>query len=215
MKTKGSLTTDQRRQYVMFWRDEGLSFGKIAQKAIEEFGAENLPKGYNKRLCYLDMFRELNKKSAAKLKVDTRRKLILDYTMAGFTCRQIATKLKDELGEQELPKNYSERDALHDLKRHLKKIERENKEELIISKCINRTRLQQLLNAMWEKAIQGDIQAIEQSRKIIRELSDLDSSYKVIPATVSASNGAPYTLAEIAMQAAKLESEGDANGNKN
>ena len=171
---KSKLTTEQRRAFVMSMRDAGLSYEDIAAEAIKKFGKANLPRGYNKRLAHLDVSRELDSKTPDKLKTEMRRNRILQYRMAGMTFQQIVAKLEAEVGKNELPEGYSERDACRDLKRYLQKLDMQNKKEMEKSRSLNRERLHFLLNLLWEKAAKGEYQAIDRTLKIIDALAKFD-----------------------------------------
>ena len=173
MKKMGKPTTEKRRAFVMSLRDSGLSYEQIAAEAVKKFGAENLPKGYNKRLVCLDVKRELDSNSSKKLNISLRYRKILDYRLAGLSFQQILQKLKQEFGENNLPQRYSERHVCRDLKRYLKKINTQDKQDLIEAKDLYQQRLNFLLNTLWPKACDGDYGAIDRTLRIIDALSRL------------------------------------------
>jgi hypothetical protein len=205
-------TTEQRRSFVMSLRDSGLSYEDIAAEAIKKFGKANLPKGYGKRLACLDEKRELNKKPRSTLKADFRRKMILEYRMAGLTFQQIVAKLEAELGKPELPANYSERDACRDLKRYLEKMDTKDRQEMIKSRSLNRERLNFLLTIVWEKAAQGDYPAIDRTLKIIESLAKLDGIDSIPRSAASADDLLVNSFAEISEHFSKLNGKGNGNG---
>jgi len=212
---KNKTTTDQRRAFVMSMRDAGLSYEEIAVEAIKKFGKENLPKRYNKRLACLDIKRELNTKSSKKLNIAQRNNKILKYRMSGMSYQQIFNKLVDEFGEQNLPQGYCERHVCRDLKRYLKKIEAENKQELIETKNLYRERLNFLLNILWEKASQGDFQSIDRVLKITEALSKLDGMDCVTRSMTSPPEQKLNSFADISEHFSKLNGKGNTNGNNN
>ncbi|MCI0494678.1 hypothetical protein L0Z72_06690 [candidate division KSB1 bacterium] len=205
-------TTEQRRSFVMSLRDSGLSYEDITAEAIKKFGKANLPKGYGKRLACLDEKRELNKKPRSTLKADFRRKMILEYRMAGLTFQQIVAKLEAELGKPELPANYSERDACRDLKRYLEKMDTKDRQEMIKSRSLNRERLNFLLTIVWEKAAQGDYPAIDRTLKIIESLAKLDGIDSIPRSAASADDLLVNSFAEISEHFSKLNGKGNGNG---
>ena len=208
-------TTSQRRSFVISLRDAGLSYEQIAEQAIEQFGSQNLPKGYDKRSAWLDEKRELKKTTRNRLKMDIRRKMILEYRMAGMSLQQILQKLIAELGTQNLPRGYCEKHIGRDLNRYLSKIEMENRQELIESKNLHRERLNCLLNIVWEKATQGDLQAIDRVLIITKLLSKLDGIVNVTPPTVSPTEKNFTSLAEIGEYIFNLNGKANGNGNNN
>ncbi|MCU0645819.1 MAG: hypothetical protein MUC94_16360 [bacterium] len=197
MKKKGKPTTAQRREYVMSQRDAGLSYEQIAADTIKKFGKANLPKGYDKRLANLDVQRELSKNSRKTLETDIRRNRILHYRMAGMTFQQIVEKLEAEFGKQGLPANYNERLVCRDLSRYLEKIEKEHKQEISKNRSVNRERLHFLLNRLWEKAAEGDYQAIDRSLKIIDAIAKLDAMDGALASSASASDKIGNSFAEL------------------
>jgi hypothetical protein len=56
--------TQKRRSFVLELRKKGCTYRTIAQKTIEEFGIENLPKGWDERYAWTDTHRELEKLKA-------------------------------------------------------------------------------------------------------------------------------------------------------
>jgi hypothetical protein len=210
---KGKPTTDQRRAFVLSLRDAGLSYEEIAAEAIKKFGKQNLPSWYNKRLACLDLQRELDTKSSKKLNLVQRNNKIFKYRMAGMSYQQILHKLIDEFGKQNLPQGYCERHICRDLKRYLKKIEAENRQELIETKNLYRERLNFLLNILWEKASQGDFQAIDRVLIITKTLSKLDGMEQVTPAVASPTDVTFSSFADIGEHLIKLNVKGNGNGN--
>lgn len=197
MVRKKKPTTEQRRAFVMSLRDSGLSYEQIAAEAIKKFGVENLPKGYTRRLAHLDVTRELKKKPRSKLQTDTRRKKIFEYRMAGMSYCQIVARLREELGNHEIPAAYTERHACRDLKRYLEKIDRENKQEINTSRSLHRERLNFLLNLVWEKAAQGDYHAIDRTLKISEALAKLDEIEGATRSGASADGNTGNSFAEL------------------
>jgi hypothetical protein len=173
MKKKAKPTTEQRRAFVTSLRDAGLSQEKIAEEAINKFGPENLPKGYGKRLVSLDIGRALNSNASKKLNIALRYEKILEHRLAGLTFQQILQKLKEEFGEANLPHDYTERQVCRDLKRYLDKMNEDHQQELLDAKDLYRQRLNFLLNKLWEKAAEGDYQAIDRILRIMETLSRL------------------------------------------
>lgn len=208
-------TTSQRRAFVISLRETGLSYDQIAEQAIKQFGIQNLPKGYDKRQTWLDEKRELNKTTRNRLKTDIRRKRILEYRMAGMGFGQILQNLNAELGEKNLPRGYCERHVCRDLKRYLKKIDTENKQELRETKNLYRERLNCLLNIVWEKASRGDLQAIDRVLIITKLLSKLDGIVNVTPPIATPAEKNFTSLAEIGEYIFNLNGKAHGNGNNN
>jgi hypothetical protein len=194
--SKGKPTTEQRRAFVISMKDAGLTFEQIADEAIKKFGKHNLPKGYNKRLACLDVKRQLKKNPPPKLKSELRKNKIFQYRMAGMSYHQIFEQLRQELGKDGLPARYSERHACRDLTRYLQKLSAENKQALIETRNLHRERLNFLLNTLWEKASQGDLQSIDRVLIITKILSKLDDMDNVAPSTASPGEKTCTTFAE-------------------
>jgi hypothetical protein len=209
----GKPTTQQRRAFVMSLRDSGLSYEQIAAEAIKQFGKENLPKGYCKRLAQLDVSREPNKKIPDKLKTEIRRNKILQYRLGGMSYQQILQKLQAELGAKNLPHGYCERHVCLDLKRYLNKIETQNRQQRIETKILCRERLDSLLNVLWEKALQGDLQAIDRALEINKDLLKLDCTDNISRSIAAPPERNLNSFADISEHFSKLNRKGNSNGN--
>jgi hypothetical protein len=59
-QTSDLLATAERRAFVLRARKAGATYAEIAAAAIEKFGVEQLPRGYDKRYAYKDVKRELD-----------------------------------------------------------------------------------------------------------------------------------------------------------
>lgn len=55
------LETAKRRAFVLNLRRSGATYAAIAQAALKEFGADQLPNGWDQRYAYKDVKRELEK----------------------------------------------------------------------------------------------------------------------------------------------------------
>jgi len=55
------INTAERRAFVLDKRKSGMNYRDIAQAAIDEFGADNLPAGFDERYAYKDVKRELDR----------------------------------------------------------------------------------------------------------------------------------------------------------
>jgi len=53
------IETAERRAFVLNLRKRGVNYRQIAQLAIQQFGAERLPAGWDERYAYKDVKREL------------------------------------------------------------------------------------------------------------------------------------------------------------
>jgi hypothetical protein len=206
------ITTDQRRAFVMTMRDAGFSFDQIAAEAIKKFGKANLPKGYNKRLACLDLKRELEKHSPAKLKSALIRNQIFQYRMAGLSFQQILEKLRTDFGN-DLPAGYSERQVCRDLKRYLKQIDTQNNDLILESRNLYRERLNFLLNTLWDKASQGDLQAIDRTLKILEAISKLDSITNITPSPTSLTETTFNSFANLSEHFLTCNPKGSSNEN--
>ena len=60
------INTAERRVFVLELRKAGLDYRTIAQKTIEKFGVESLPKGYSEREAHRDVMRELERINAER-----------------------------------------------------------------------------------------------------------------------------------------------------
>ena len=55
------LETQERRFFVLEARKAGLTYRQIVEQAIDRFGLETLPQGWDERYAYKDVARELEK----------------------------------------------------------------------------------------------------------------------------------------------------------
>ena len=55
------LKATERRAFVFELRKQGLSYRAIAERALWEYGPDDLPKGYDSRIAWLDVNYELKK----------------------------------------------------------------------------------------------------------------------------------------------------------
>lgn len=55
------LITAERRSFVLNLRKAGVTYMEIARLAIQEFGSDSLPKGWDERYAYKDVKRELER----------------------------------------------------------------------------------------------------------------------------------------------------------
>jgi len=56
-----NIDTAERRAFLLKWRRLGLSYSQLADKAIEQFGADALPQGFDRVYAHKDVTRELEK----------------------------------------------------------------------------------------------------------------------------------------------------------
>jgi hypothetical protein len=55
------IDTAIRRSFVLGLRRAGMTYARIAELAVENFGSDNLPSGWDERYAYKDVMRELEK----------------------------------------------------------------------------------------------------------------------------------------------------------
>lgn len=79
------LDTATRRAYVIKLRRTGMTYEEIANSAIEKFGSERLPNGYDERYAWKDIKRELERtRNEMAEDVEAVRQLELDRLDALF-----------------------------------------------------------------------------------------------------------------------------------
>lgn len=57
----GTLSTAERRAFVLTLRKTGATYRKIAAAAVQRYGGESLPDGWDERYAYKDTMRELER----------------------------------------------------------------------------------------------------------------------------------------------------------
>ena len=86
---------------------------------------------------------------------------------------------------------------------------------MIETKNLYRERLNFLLTILWEKASQGDFQAIDRVLIISKSLSKLDGMDQVTPSTASPPDVTFNSFADIGEHLNRLNTKGNGNENTN
>ena len=107
-----------------------------------------------------------SKTTRRKLKAAERRLMVMTLRKAGSTYRQIVDEVKNQIPEEELPKDYDERQAYRDVARELEKLQMEIGESAEEIRTIEAERLRSLWAAHYEKASNGDRQESDICLKI-------------------------------------------------
>ncbi len=102
-------------------------------------------------------------------KIDTkrRRKLVLELRKEGLLYREIAGRIKEQFGPDELPKGYDASYVGQDLRRALKQVESDLETEAKDMLRMELRRLNKLQRAMWHKAMNGDESAVDRVLKVM------------------------------------------------
>ena len=110
--------------------------------------------------------------------IDTaeRRAFVLDLRKTGATYRQIAKVAVEKFGLDKLPKHWDERSAWKDVKRELEKLYREMAVDAEDIRQLQIERLNRLLLAVWERALQGDLGAVDRALKLVAQLCQLQGA---------------------------------------
>jgi hypothetical protein len=167
MKTQKSLSPAQRREYVRNLREAGLSFEKIAQQARAEFGPENLPQGYGKRMVHQYLQRALNPGAPVRLYARERQSLIWEFRVNGLPYSEILTRLIEKMGPDRLPANYNVHQISRDFNRELRRRDQPRQQQPEAMQALNQSRLEQLLQTFMPLARAGDLKAAALVLKII------------------------------------------------
>lgn len=85
-----------------------------------------------------------------------RRLLVLEYRRQGGTYRQIAETIRQEIGEERLPKGWDERYAYMDLKRELERVRSEVAETAEEVLSLEVKRLDEMLTRIYPVALGSD-----------------------------------------------------------
>jgi hypothetical protein len=102
------------------------------------------------------------------LATQQRRREVLQLKEAGATYEAIARTLLERHGTHALPAGYDRRYAYKDLHRELEKLQDENREAAESVRDVELRRLDRMLRGLWNKAVQGDPQAIDRVLKIMQ-----------------------------------------------
>jgi TolA-binding protein len=107
------------------------------------------------------------------LKTAERRRDVLQLREAGATYEAIADALREKYGADRLPSGWDSLYAAKDVKRELKKVQRQNAETAESVREIELRRLDRMLRGLWPDAVQGDTQAIDRVLRIMKRRADL------------------------------------------
>ncbi|MBN2090917.1 hypothetical protein JW964_14995 [candidate division KSB1 bacterium] len=171
MENKISVT--HRRNFIKDLREQGVTVEEIARRAVEKFGAENLPAGYDKRQVSQDLKRERSTAESDRHKTQQRRDLVLKYWIEGHPPPEILTRVTTEMGVINLPQHYSSSHVRRDLERIKKEQYQLTPEHQQENQLLNKYRLEKLCQNIWEQASAGDLKAIELFLKIISKQQEL------------------------------------------
>lgn len=119
---------------------------------------------------------------AQKIETSRRRNRVVQLRESGATWEAIATALMQNYGEDRLPSGWDRRYAYKDFHRRLEKIQKESEEAVRNVREMELRRLDRMQRALWERATNGDTDAIDRILRIQKrraKLLGLDSPEKV------------------------------------
>lgn len=96
------------------------------------------------------------KTDAQKIKTQERRKLVLEMRKDGAKYIDIVRAVKEAFPEEDLPRNYDERQAYQDVKRELDKLRTDVSETAEEIKNIEAMRLEELFEKHFKLALEGE-----------------------------------------------------------
>jgi len=107
--------------------------------------------------------------------IDTaeRRAFVMNLRKSGATYRQIAAAASERFGLENLPKHWDERSVWKDVRRELDKLASEIGDAAGDVRLMNYERLLRLLLAVWERALAGDMQAVDRAARIVAQICQL------------------------------------------
>lgn len=105
-----------------------------------------------------------------------RRELVHRLRVEGATYSEIAERVRGWAGSRgwELPKGYDRRHVHLDLQRYLEQKGRMHGRQVRLQIAINVERYGLLLKQVWPGAMCGNARSIDQARKLIKEISELE-----------------------------------------
>jgi hypothetical protein len=103
-------------------------------------------------------------------KIDTkrRRKLVLKLRKEGLLYREIAGRVREQFGADELPNGYDAAYVGKDLRRALQNVESDLETEARDMLRMELRRLNELQAAMWSKAMQGEEGAVDRILNVMQ-----------------------------------------------
>lgn len=123
-----------------------------------------------------------------------RRRFVLNLRKSGATYQQIADAAVNEFGLEVLPKHWDRRSAWKDVHRELLKLASEIHDDAVPLRQLTYERLNRLLLAVWQRAITGDLEAIEKALKIIKQISTLMGVDAPVKMDVNQSGEVTFTV---------------------
>lgn len=107
------------------------------------------------------------------LKVAERRQLAFNLRKAGFTYNEIAEKVKEELGIENLPDHWSGWAAHKDIQHLLDQLREQVAESTADVIALENNRLDFMLSRLWPKIEAGDTSAVNAALKIMERRSKM------------------------------------------
>ena len=102
-----------------------------------------------------------------------RRAFVLNLRKTGADYRTIAAATAKRFGVENLPKGWDCRFAWKDVKRELKKIYDDMAEDTEEVRQMQLERYNRLLFAVWERALNGDLGALDRAVKLVQSICQL------------------------------------------
>lgn len=108
----------------------------------------------------------VSKTSARILETAERRAFVLKLRKAGWTYEKIALATTKKFGVDRLPVGWDTRYAYKDVKRELDKLHEDNAETAEDIRQIVTIRMDAMVEALWPKALRGNVSAIDRVTRI-------------------------------------------------
>ena len=113
------------------------------------------------------------KTTSRLVKAAERRAFVLNLRKKGMTYRKIAEEVHAAFPSDDIPKGYDCRLAWQDVMRELRKLNEERHEGAEEIRRLQAVRLDALLFAFWDRAVEGDEKAFDRVDKMMRRRAAL------------------------------------------
>jgi hypothetical protein len=138
-----------------------------------------------------------------RLETAERRHFVLSERRKGSSYRQIASMAVDKFGAGHLPLGWDERYAAKDVSRELERLRSEVLENVENLRDLELQRLDSMQTALWPKAMNGDVKAVDRILRIMHRRSN----YVKLEAAEHADTGAARMIADALRASAEQNRE--------
>jgi hypothetical protein len=132
----------------------------------------------------------MSKTDRVKIRAAERRALAFELRKRGMSYRKIAEEIIWEFGLDDIPKGYDSRIAWMDVTAELKKLREQMATDVADVRRMELERLDQLQEAIWDKALAGEAKAGDQMLRIMKRRADvmgIDAAEKHVVANLDMS----------------------------